>query len=269
MQSAHNESFSPRGHMSLQKSMKIDVVLAPDLLSVTDMKDSLYAVIDVLRATTTITAALGNGASRVIPFMNATGVLAKARSLPQGSYLLGGEEKSLKIPGFDLGNSPLEYTDVVKGKTILFSTTNGTPTMRKTFQSSGHSLYLAALVNISAVSEAMVKEAENGTFSSLIFVCSGRYGKPSSEDTFCAGLGVQKVSRILSEKEIAPELGDSALIAAHFAWSNQDSALTVLRACEHGRSLLALGFDKDLEFAADIDKFAITPVFNGEEITAR
>jgi 2-phosphosulfolactate phosphatase len=254
--------------MSVNKPIKIDVILAPDLLTEAEMGNTLCAVIDVLRATSTITAAFANGILKVVPFKNATEVRAYAASLSMESYLLGGEEKSLRIPGFDLGNSPLEYTDtVVKGKTLLFSTSNGTPTMQRAYAGSRAPVYIASLLNISAVSGAMAKRGETEQFGSLTFVCSGRRGKPSSEDTFCAGLGVQKLSQMLVDKGISPELTDCAFIAAHFAWSNNQKVLAVLAGCEHGRSLLPLGFEKDIELAAQVDRYRIAPVFDGKSIT--
>ena len=253
--------------MSAARSLRIDVILSPNLLVEKEMGNTLCAVIDVLRATTTITAAFANGVQKVIPFKNAGDVRAFAATLPRETYLLGGEEKSMKIPGFDRGNSPLEYTDSLAGKTLLFSTTNGTPTMQRTYAGSGSPAYIASLLNISAVARAMVKTAVNKNFNALTFVCSGRLGKPSSEDTFCAGLGVQKMSQFLVEEGAVPELSDCAFIAAHFAWSNNDKAFTVLSNCEHGRSLLPLGFEKDIAFASQVDKYNIAPVFDGKEIT--
>jgi 2-phosphosulfolactate phosphatase len=248
-------------------SIKIDVVLAPNLLTEAEMSGSLCAVIDVLRATSTLTIAFANGIQRVFPFKNAGEVRAFAATLPAGTYLLGGEERSVKIPGFDLGNSLLEYTDtVVKGKTLLFSTSNGTPTMQRAYTGSRAPVYLASLLNISAVCGAMAGMAADGCFSPLTFVCSGRQGKPSSEDTFCAGVGVQKLSQMLVDAGVTPELTDCASIAAHFAWSNNDKALAVLSNCEHGRSLLPLGFERDIELAAEVDKYDITPVFDGKAI---
>jgi len=253
--------------MALQKSLEIDVILAPNLLTEAEMGGSLCAVIDVLRATSTLTIAFANGIQKVFPFKNSGEARAFATALPSGTYLLGGEERSVKIPGFDLGNSLLEYTDtVVKGKTLLFSTSNGTPTLQRAFAGSHAPVYLASLLNISAVCAAMVKMTADGHFSSLTFVCSGRLGKPSSEDTFCAGVGVQKLSQLLVDVGVIPELTDCASIAAHFAWSNNDKALAVLSNCEHGRSLFPLGFAKDVELAAEVDKYDITPVFDGKAI---
>jgi 2-phosphosulfolactate phosphatase len=253
--------------MPLPKSLKIDVVLAPNLLTEVELGGSLCAVIDVLRATSTLAIAFSKGIQRVFPFKNKDEVRAFAATLSPGSYLLGGEERSVRIPGFDMGNSLTEFSEAdVRGKTLLFSTSNGTPTLQRTYAGSRAPVFLASLLNISAVCAAMINQAEDGRFNSLTFVCSGRQGKPSSEDTFCAGVGVQKISQLLVEKESVPELTDCAFIAAHFAWSNTDKALAVLTNCEHGRSLLPLGFAKDIELAAEVDKYGVTPVFDGRVI---
>jgi len=124
--------------MPLQKSLRVDVILAPKLLEEKELANNLCTVIDVLRATTTITTAFANGVEKVIPFKSSNDVRSFAATLPRESYLLGGEEKSLKIPGFDRGNSPLEYTEGLTGKTLLFSTTNGTPTMQRAYAGSNN-----------------------------------------------------------------------------------------------------------------------------------
>jgi phosphosulfolactate phosphohydrolase-like enzyme len=71
---------------------------------------------------------------------------------------------------------------------------------------------------------------------------------------------------VLVDAGVTPELTDCAFIAAHFAWSNHEKALNVLSNCEHGRSLVPLGFLHDIELAAAVDKYDITPVFDGKAI---
>src|SRR5262245_57387196 len=108
----------------------LNVHLLPELTTPEALTGGVVVVIDVLRATTTITTALAAGARRVIPCLDVADARAAAANSPEGECVLGGERQGLRIEGFDLGNSPNEYTPAsVGGKTLVFSTTNGTKAM--------------------------------------------------------------------------------------------------------------------------------------------
>src|SRR5690242_5734390 len=108
-------------------SRPILVHLLPTLFEPADLRGGVAVVIDVLRATSTIVQALAAGATSVVPCGEIDEARAIAAKAAPGSVLLGGERKGVTIPGFDLGNSPGDYTsDVVTGKKLIFTTTNGT-----------------------------------------------------------------------------------------------------------------------------------------------
>ncbi len=244
--------------------MKLDVILSPRLFP-EQFEGALCAVIDVLRATTTIVTALASGASKICPCVNAEDAKRQAKSIEDGLYLLGGEEKGQRIAGFHLGNSPLEYLDSnrIANKVVLFSTTNGTPTLKRAYSGSGLPVYLIALINLSAASSILVKSILDKSFKEILIVCSGRYGEPSIEDLFCAGLVVQRVRHGLLKVGMNPDLSDCATIALEFATANAKSPSEMLSANEHGRYLQRIGFADDLEFASQIDKYQVVPVFDG------
>jgi len=248
--------------------MKIDVIMAPTFLKKGDLKGCLCAVLDVLRATSTIITALASGAIEVYPCMTVEEAKSGVAKLPRSSYLLGGEEMGESIPGFDLGNSPFEYMarEVVEGKVIYSYTTNGTGAIRKAFERSGNPAYIAALLNVSAVSSALVKTASAGKFEGISILCAGRQGKPSEEDNFCAGLMVDALTRGLRACGIVPGLGDTASTVAQDAVSNRGHSLGVLRSSEHGQYLESLGFDDDLVFASRIDLYSVVPIFDGKRV---
>jgi 2-phosphosulfolactate phosphatase len=248
--------------------MKVDVIMAPTFLKKDDLKECLCTVVDVLRATSTIITALASGATEVHPCMTVEEAKVSVAKLPRDSYLLGGEEMGENIPGFDLGNSPLEYMakEVVGGKVIYSYTTNGTGAIRKAFERSGNPAYIAALLNVSAVSSAIVKTASVGKFEGISILCSGRQGKPSEEDNFCAGLMVDGITRGLRARGITPGLGDTASTVARDAVSNRGHSLGVLRSSEHGQYLESLGFADDLVFASRIDLYDVVPIFDGNRV---
>ena len=248
--------------------MKLDVVFAPTFLEEDELGGWVCAVVDVLRATSTIITALVSGAVAVYPCLEIAEARRRSESFQQGSCLLGGEERGDRIPGFDLGNSPLEYLaeNIIAGKVICFYTTNGTGAIRRAYVHSGQPIYIAALLNISAVSSAMVRAASAGHARGIVILCSGRYGRPSAEDLFCAGLIVERIGIGLREVGIVPQLTDGAGIAAGYAAANKEQSLEVLASSEHGRFLLSLGFASDLEFASQMDVYNTVPTFDGERV---
>ena len=247
--------------------MKIDVIFSPGLFP-ESFNGTLCSVIDVLRATTTIITALASGAGKIYPCTNADEARQQAKGLKDGLYLLGGEEKGQRITGFHLGNSPFEYLklDYIKDKVILFSTSNGTPVIKKAYSGSGLPVYLLALTNLSAASSAIVKSALEQSLDEIFIVCSGSAGKPSLEDSFCAGLAVRETRQNLIRSGVNPALGDCATIALQFAIKNAKNSSAMLAESRHGRALQRIGFADDIEFASRIDKYKIAPVFNGTAI---
>jgi 2-phosphosulfolactate phosphatase len=249
-------------------SMKLDVAVAPSLLDKGEVRGCCCAVIDVLRATSTIIAALANGAVAVHPCVDIAEARSAAARPGQESCLLGGEEKGQRIPGFDMGNSPLEFiaTKAIVGKEIFFYTTNGTGAIRRAHARCARPVHIAALLNVSASSSAIVTAASAAQSRGIVIVCSGSYGKPSAEDIFCAGLIVNEVSSGLRQVDIVPRLTDGAMVAAGFAEANKGQSLNVLVSSEHGRFLQSIGFASDLEFASRINGYDAVPVFDGERI---
>ena len=226
--------------------MKIEIFLTHENLPKHDYQSAVAVIIDVLRATTSITAALMNGAVSVIPVNEP----AEAFSLRKDyNYLLAGERNGLIIDGFDFGNSPLEFTsEKVRGKTIVFCTSNGTQAMRKTcgFE---HAL-LASFINIKSLVD-YTKTLEKDTF----IVCAGTLGNSSLEDTVCGGM-------------IAYMLGGNPTVNALKAISIYHRYKDNVRACmddsHHGRYLAKLGFHRDLDFASRISITDAVPVLNTE-----
>jgi 2-phosphosulfolactate phosphatase len=247
--------------------MKIDAVLTPRLLP-PRFDDALCVVIDVLRATTTIVTALASGASEVRPFTTAAEARRYAKSENDIPFLLGGERRGLRIPGFHLGNSPAEYLDTnrISGRAIYFSTTNGTPALQRAYRGSNRPVYLAALVNISAVSTAIIKTAINNTRKSILLICAGRLGGVSLEDTYCAGLIVPRLQSELTRYGLSPEPSDAALLAAECSRASAENPLAVLAASEHSRYLESIGFAGDIEYASRIDMYDIVPWYDGQRI---
>ena len=130
--------------------MKIDVFFTPVGLGPSDVAGRTVVVVDVLRATTTITVALAAGAKAVLPAASTEEALRIAQNLERDDMLLAGERRSVRIPGFALGNSPCEFaSDAVRGKTIVMTTTNGTQALITA--QGAREVIVGAAVNFAAV----------------------------------------------------------------------------------------------------------------------
>lgn len=201
----------------------------------------LGIAIDVLRATSTLTVALENGAARVVPLTDPD----EARALrdARSGVLACGERGGRIVPGFDLGNSPFEYTpERVSGRTLAFASTNGSFAMLDL--AGCERRWLAAFVNASAVVTAI----EDG--ATVRVVCAGKEGRAAEEDSACAGwIAARLMARGFDADDATRALAADA---------PRDEQQIVARVCgsEHGRVLAALGSEyvRDVEFCAGLDR---------------
>src|SRR5438067_1101114 len=230
---------------------QLDVYLLPDLVESAALAGEMVVVIDVLRATTTIIHALAAGAKEVVPCLEVEDARRIAAGL-SGGAILGGERGGVPIPGFDLGNSPAEYTrERVGGKTVVFTTTNGTRAMQRCKLASR--VLLGAFVNFSAGCRELAGHDQ------LALVCAGTDGHVTREDTLLAGAIVDDATR---SKKL--QLNDQALLAAD-AWQTAVRLMTdrplgmMLRESRGGRNLIDTGQENDIDLAAQIDRFDVVP----------
>jgi 2-phosphosulfolactate phosphatase len=227
----------------------INVHVVPQLVAPESLRGSTVIVIDVLRATTTIIHALAAGCLSVRPCLEVEEARALAQSLPPDSAILGGERHGKPIHGFHLGNSPGDYSAAAcAGKTVIFTTTNGT----KAILHAAHAdrVLLASFANFSAICEEI--EAESRTVNIL---CAGADGQVAIEDSLLAGSLVVHACGYVDDLDIDD--------GAWLAMSAHDSYARYLReALDYGKSadgLSSLGYDEDIDLAAQIDVFPIVP----------
>jgi 2-phosphosulfolactate phosphatase len=238
----------------------------PALTKPEDLAAGIVVMIDVLRASTTITAALASGAREVIPYAEIDQARHKAAELKPRSNLpplLGGERGGLPIEGFDLGNSPSEYTPaVVRGRTVVFTTTNGTQALM--ICGTAERVLIGSFVNFSAVLRELTGELP------IHLLCAGTRGRITREDVLLAGAIVEKLTGPIVDLE---GLNDEARIAQD-VWCNAMGAVRppddganqriaeVLRNCQGGRNLASVGLQADIADAATVDRYDFVPVFD-------
>ena len=239
--------------------MKLDVYFTPLGPKEGDFAGRGVVVIDVLRATTTIVAALANGAKAVVPTATSEEAVRVTANLEKNGYLLAGERKSLKIPGFQLGNSPREMTPAaVGGKTIYLATTNGTPAL---VAAQGAELVLiAAAANFKAVVDrARQHFLDRGELS---VICAGRERQFALEDAYTAGRIVKALKR--GVKNVV--LNDAAEVALSLT-SQYGSWAEAFEGTTAARQLEEADLAADVEYAAKQDRFDTVPIYAERRIT--
>jgi len=238
----------------------------PDLIPPEEFAGGTVVVIDVLRASTTICHALAAGARAVIPALEVDEARRIAAGLPSGEALLGGEREGLRIPGFDLGNSPSEFRpETVAGRTVVFTTTNGTRAMNRCRAAAR--VFIGAFVNLSAVCE-ILKPTESKPAQSIHMLCAGSRGRITREDVLFAGAVIDRLLRDGTVDETAQN--DQARIA-RAAWQEAcggESPISAvrlaaeLRNTQGGRNLKAIHLERDIDDAARIDLLRVVPELN-------
>ncbi|HWB00612.1 MAG TPA: 2-phosphosulfolactate phosphatase [Pirellulales bacterium] len=238
---------------------QLRVHFLPDLIPSAGLDGATVVVIDCLRATTTIAYALAAGAREVIPCLEVDEARQRAASHRAQPALLGGERQGVRIAGFDLGNSPAEYArDVVSGRTIVFTTTNGTRAMLRC--QGAHQVLLGALVNRRSLVEALARE------HNLQIVCAGTRGEISREDVLTAGA----IAAPLLGDRNAWQWNDETTLAVD-AWRSAEATdlTAALHDTQGGRNLVAEGFESDIAIAARLDTIALVPRLDVQAWTIR
>jgi 2-phosphosulfolactate phosphatase len=242
----------------------LEVLFAPAEFAALDhlsLRGATCVVFDVLRATSSMVTALSNGAKSVIPVAEIPEAL-QIRSQRE-DVLLAGERDGVRIPAeltgsiaFDLGNSPREFTtDIVTGKTIVMTTTNGTRALRACAHA--RKVLVSSFLNLRAVSDLLDREAPDH----LILVCSGTNEEPAYEDVLCAGA----LCDSLWAKWSGGSVSDSALIARKLFRQEMQDLLGAVSQSRNGRRLLSLPELKDdVQFCVQRDVLSAVPKMDND-----
>jgi 2-phosphosulfolactate phosphatase len=240
-----------------RQARRLDVLLTPGELLPGDVAGRTAVVIDVLRATSTVVQALGSGARAIFPVSSIEEALKLANTLGREEVLLCGERRALPIEGFDLGNSPGDFTRKrVAGKTLVMSTTNGTALM--TAATTAERVVIASFLNLSAVVADLVRSEGDA-----VLLCSGREGKFALEDAVCAG---KIAAGVMAARGAAWTLNDGATAALALAKRFTDLP-ALLPTTGAGQQIVEAELEGDLGICARIDLHAIVPVLQDRQIT--
>ena len=229
--------------------MRIDVYPTPDLV-VGDLYGKTVIVIDLLRATTSITTAVENGCRMVVPVVSVEEALICVEKFDKDEILLCGERGGVLIEGFDLANSPLEYSvDRVLDKVVITTTTNGTIAINAA--KGAKNVIIACLRNA-----AFAAKAADRLKSDIVIICAGTQKKYSMDDILCAGAIVHHLKN-LGEYGLC----DLSITAQKLYEEAQGDIDKALLGTLHYEKMRALGFYDDLKFCFEQDVCDTVPVF--------
>ena len=242
--------------------MSIEVFFTPLGLKPADVAGKPVLVIDVLRATTTMIAALAHGARGIVPAASPDEAIRMAQGLAPDGVLLAGERGCRPIERFHLGNSPREMTaDVVAGQTIVMATTNGTPAL--VAAEGGRPVMVAAVTNFSAAVERARAAFEAG--GEIVILCSGREKRFALEDAYVAGRMVRALTPDSRRRETG--LDDAAIAALQLVRRYGDRWKRAVRASAAARHLTELGYQEDVAAATEMDTHSLVPIYAERRVT--
>lgn len=234
---------------------KLEVCLSPALLHLYDTKDTVVVIIDIFRATSTIAAALHNGAARVIPVASVAECIEIGRHTPNS--ITAGERDGKIADGLEHGNSPSEYpASFIDGKTLVLTTTNGTRLLHMVKDAA--TIITGSFLNLDAVCSYLARQNKN-----VLLACSAWKDRFNLEDTLFAGA---VASRVSNEYDINC---DSTRAACYlYEASVGKDIITFLRDSSHYKRLAAYGLEQDMEYCATPNLHPVVPILKGKELVA-
>jgi 2-phosphosulfolactate phosphatase len=240
--------------------VRVDVLLTPGEVTPAHVTGRVVVVLDILRASTSIVTALRGGARAVIPFVATEDAVRTAKQYARGEVLLAGERNMVAIPGFDLGNSPREFTpERVKGHTVLLTTTNGTRALLSV--EDAHEVLVAGFANCAATVEYLRTHLISGR--DVTVLCAGTDGAFSLEDATCAG----RIVRLLVSSGLFLHRNDGARVTELLAHRYGPDTGRLFADASHARRLAEAGFGADLDVCGAIDTVPLVAIYRDRAIT--
>ncbi|MCE5222512.1 MAG: 2-phosphosulfolactate phosphatase family protein [Clostridium sp.] len=236
--------------------MKVDIIISADHIIESKIENKIAVVIDMFRATSVIVTALNNGCKEVIPYLTIKETLEHSSKLNREDYILGGERRAVKIDSFDLSNSPLEYTEeVIKNKTVLMTTTNGTRTLTKS--TSAKRILIAAMINAKAVAKELLQINED-----VVIINAGTSGNFSMDDYICGGYIINEMLK--TDKNL--ELTDIAK-TANMVYEENPDIISYVKEATHYSVMKSLKLNDDIEYCTKKSIMEIVPEYKDNKIT--
>jgi len=239
--------------MLLPLNNKVHVLFRRQDLDMVRLEGKVVIVLDILFATSTMVTALAQGASAVIPTLDGPGAREAAKGLAADSYVLSGELLAETIEGFASPTPLALVKHGVKGRTVVYSTTNGTVALKDS--SAAPHVFAGAMLNAHAIVKHIARHHRDGT---ILIVCSGSMGNPNLEDMYGGGYFVDLIARELGEER---DLSDAA-IAARALFQSEPAESALLRS-RVGQMMVERGLTDEVKFAAQLSTLDVVPKLVG------
>ena len=225
---------------------RIEVCFSPGEYHLYEADFQLVVVLDVLRATSAICAAMEHGVKEIIPVAS----VEEARKLQSKGYLAAAERGGQIVEGFDMGNSPFSYMDPsLKGKSVVLTTTNGTKAIN--MAKDKETVVIGALNNLDVLCHWLIQQQRD-----ILVLGSGWKDKFNLEDTICAGAIADKCLK--SGRFFADE--DSTVAAKFIFRSSRDNMFAFLKASSHRRRLRKLNLNEDVKYCLTPNNCSAIPI---------
>jgi len=226
--------------------MKIDIIISADQINEKVIKDRTVVVIDILRATSVIITAINNGCKEIVPVLTTEEAFELKRKTSE--CLLCGERNAVKIDGFDLSNSPLDYTQgKVRGKTLIITTSNGTRAIKGSI--GARNILIGAIINGQAVSDRILELGND-----VVIVNAGTYGNFSIDDFLCSGFIIDCILK----KESNVILTDIAK-TANYVYKQNNNITDFIKNASHYEKIKELNLLEDLDYCCRKNIISVVP----------
>lgn len=229
----------------------LNTVLSPSLLKLYDISNSTVVIIDILRATSTIAAALKNGAKSIIPVDSVADCIKLGKQL---EVITAGERNGKIAEGLQYGNTPLQYThDFINGKTLVLTTTNGTKLLHLALAANAKGIVTGSFCNISAVCDYLINQKSN-----VILACAAWKNRINIEDTLFAGAVINRIKDHFELNCDASQIAETLYLQAK---GNLFEFLKEKKASHYHR-LMNFGLEDDIRFCLTEDNANILSIYS-------
>lgn len=239
--------------MQKEKAL-LEICLSPALLDLYDLKDTIVVVIDIFRATTTMSVAMANGAASIYPFKKVEECLAFKKQKPD--VISAGERNGIIVEGMDKGNSPAEFSvDIINDKSLALTTTNGTKILHMSM--AAEEIVIGSFVNIDNVVAYLKKKNQK-----VLLACAGWKDKVNMEDSLFAGAVASAL-----KNDFHIQCDSSKMCMDLWSLTDKGNRLyEVLKGSSHYNRLSGFGAHKDLVICTSLNTHPCLPVYQDGKI---
>lgn len=230
---------------------EIEVVLTPALLPLYQVKGKTVVVIDILRATSSMCVAFKTGVNKILPVSTPE----ECSLFKDFDFLCAAERNAVKLPGFDMGNSPFEFQNpLIKDRNIAFTTTNGTKAIKQSKELGAAQIAVGSFLNIDVLTQ-WIKHQTND----VILLCAGWKDKANLEDTLFAGALMDKLQNNIDTN------CDTALMTLQLYQSMQHDLEGFVRKSSHAQRFKALlATEDDVRYCLQFNTAPVLALMQGE-----